>query len=74
MTRERQGISRWCKRSDLSATCRYIDLKSERTKFAPTVGRINLYKDIVPLSRQRCVEVAALYNARQKIHTDLASE
>jgi hypothetical protein len=43
-------------------------------KFAPTVGRINLYKDIVPLSRQRCVEVAALYNARQKIHTDLAGE
>ena len=74
MTRERQGSSRWCKRSDLSAACRYINLKSGRTKFAPTVGRINLYKDIVPLSRQRCVEVAALYNARQKIHTDLAGE
>ncbi|MFQ9091226.1 MAG: hypothetical protein ACLS3G_07570 [Acutalibacteraceae bacterium] len=58
----------------MSATCRYIDLKSGRTKFASTVGRINLYKDIVPLSRQRCVEVAALYNARQKIHTDLAGE
>jgi len=29
---------------------------------------------IVPLSRQRCVEIAAPYNAHQKIHTDLAGE
>ena len=64
LTRERHVALRWCRRGNLSAAYRYIDFKSRRTKFAPTVGRINLYKDFVPLARQRCVEVAAPYKSR----------
>ena len=52
----------------------HLPLYRPQKRANEVVGRINLYKDIVPLSRQRCVEVAALYNARQKIHTDLAGE
>lgn len=43
----------------------YTDFKSRRTKFAPTVSKINIYEDFVPLSRHRCVESPHPTNARQ---------
>ncbi len=38
--------------------------KNRRATFAATVGKINIYEDFVPLTRQRCVESPHPTNAR----------
>ena len=42
----------------------FVRIFKRRTKFAPTVCKKRFSEDFMPLSRQRCVEVAAPYKIR----------
>ena len=43
---------------------KFVRIFERRTKFAPTVCKTSFFEDFMPLSRHRCVEVAAPYKIR----------
>ena len=47
---------------------KFVRIFEKRTKFAPTACKTSFSEDFMPLSRHRCVEVAAPYKSRITAH------